>query len=153
MINLERLNQAIAIMERAGNVYMGEFQVGDDVFDTEEELHSCGNSACFAGWLAVSPEFQEAGGCPDYDGSPSLQFKSPSETVAAWLETDNLPVVELLIYGEVGNAKEVSTQFLENHGIAHYRTANEHCIVLEDWEDYTAQDVIKYLNALKDLSY
>lgn len=150
-MNLERLQQAIAIMERAGNVYMDKFQVGDVVYDTEAEVHSCGNSASFSGWVAVSPEFQEVGGFPDYDGSPTLpNFKSSQEAIAEWLETDNILVVELLVCGFVGNV--VCTKFLENHDIAHYRTSNERYIVLENWEDYTAKDVIKYLNALKDLS-
>lgn len=153
-MNLERLNQAIAIMERAGNVYMGEFQLGDDVFDTEEELHSCGNSACFAGWIAVSPEFKAAGGRPDYDGTPSLpNCESSGEAIAEWLKTDNLKAVRLLIYGEAWGADESIMKLLEKHSIPFCHTSNGHCIVLEDWKDYTAQDVIKYLNALKDLSY
>lgn len=153
MINLDRLEQAIAIMERAGNLYMGgEFQTGDVLFGTEEELHACGNSACFAGWIAVSPEFQAAGGCPDYDGSPSSS-ETAGEAVAAWLETDNVKAVNLLIYGEAWGADESFLKVLEKHSIPFCSASDGHCTVLEDWKDYTAQDVIKYLNALKDLVY
>lgn len=154
MINLERLNQAIAIMERAGNVCMEEFQAGDGVLETEEELHSCGTAACFAGWVAVSSEFQKAGGRLGFDGTPALpNCETAGEAVAAWLETDNLKAVELLVYGEAWGADESFLKVLEKHSIPFCHTANGHRTVLEDWEDYTAQDVIKYLNALKDLSY
>lgn len=153
-MNIERLNQAISIMKRAGTIDMTSWQGGDfaECATTEAELHSCGNSACFAGWIAVSPEFQAAGGCPDYDGSPSSS-ETAGEAVAAWLETDNVKAVNLLIYGEAWGADESFLKVLEKHSIPFCSALDGHCIVLEDWKDYTAQDVIKYLNALKDLIY
>lgn len=63
-MRLDRLEQAIAVMQRAGKVDMRawqDFATRQDIRHTEKELHACGNSACFAGWLAVSPEFQAAG--------------------------------------------------------------------------------------------
>lgn len=151
-MNIERLNQAINIMKRAGKVDMTDWQSGE-IVETESEIHSCGTAACFAGWVAVSPEFQEAGGRPDREGAPVLpNCWTSGDVIAAWLETDNLKAVELLIYGEAWGADESFMEVLAKHSIPFCRTPNGHCIVLEDWEDYTAQDVIKYLNALKGLS-
>lgn len=75
MINKENIKKAITVMERvkANEITMERkllnmsfFRQGenDDVFSLKEEdeiLHSCGTTCCFAGWIAVSPEFREQG--------------------------------------------------------------------------------------------
>ena len=47
-MNLERLQQAINLMKRAGKVDMTDWQSGE-IVETESEIHSCGTAACFAG--------------------------------------------------------------------------------------------------------
>ena len=66
-MNCERIQAAIAMMKRAIPRY---FDMTDwqnerpghiiEIAQTESELHTCGNTACFAGHLALSPEFQDA---------------------------------------------------------------------------------------------
>lgn len=151
-MNLERLNQAIAVMKRAGKVFMGDFQTGSvSVVATDEiTLHTCGNSACFAGWLAVSPEFQAAGGVVGFDGSPLYKYSMlGGSSVAEWLETDNTTAIELLVYGEARH-DNFNTDYLDEHGIEYQEIGNHH-YELVGWENYNAQDVIKYLEALKSL--
>ena len=55
----------------------------------EGTLHACGTSACFAGWLAVSPEWQADGGYVGLDGSPRMivdgEEEDDGEAIAHWL--------------------------------------------------------------------
>lgn len=61
-MNLDTLNQAIAIIERTteDKVCMLDWQglpFGNLAVRSELEFHECGNTACFAGHVAISPEF------------------------------------------------------------------------------------------------
>lgn len=47
----------------------GEY--GGNVSD-DELLHGCGSAACFGGWVAVTPAFQERGVKPGYAGNPEI---------------------------------------------------------------------------------
>lgn len=88
-MNKENVRKAIAIMKRAGKVKMEYWQGQEDVriVTTEEEVHTCGNGACFAGWVAVSPEFQADGGGVDDDiGCPVLKGNKGSLAIAEWLD-------------------------------------------------------------------
>lgn len=71
-VRLDRLDQAIAVMERAAVRYMDDpnsFNLGswsnEKMLGADESCYSphCGMSACFGGWLAISPEWRAAGGC------------------------------------------------------------------------------------------
>lgn len=61
-MNRENVLDAIAVMQKAKNLNMQSWQAapnGSQFFDlrrvdTIEELHSCGNTACFVGYLAIS---------------------------------------------------------------------------------------------------
>lgn len=88
----ENVRKAIAIMERArpDNFDMGSWQcragLDDYVARTEKELHACGNTACFAGYVALSPEFHEDGGRINPDGAPFLpRCDAGPSTIAKWL--------------------------------------------------------------------
>ncbi len=72
MCNKKNVQDAINIMERAGKVDMYDWQnIHEGVSaSTEEELHTCGTAACFAGWVAVSPEFKAFGGRVCKVGAP-----------------------------------------------------------------------------------
>lgn len=107
-INTVAVTQAIQIMERVidrgSEVIMANWQTPfledgtqgvaqEDLLCTDEmEMHNCGTAACFAGWVAVSPEWKRIGGSIDPSGGPLLRHKGQelfgSEAIAAWL---NIP--------------------------------------------------------------
>lgn len=153
MINLERLEQAIAVMKRAGKVNMGSWQTGE-VRETEAELHECGTAACFAGWLAVSPEFQAADGGLDTKGAPGMPAFNKHHgggAVAEWLEVEHEEarmLIELLVFEEAYVSEDV-TDFLQSMGIP-YGEANDGSVTyLLGWGSWTAEDVVHYLERLK----
>ena len=94
-MNRTNILAAIAIMERAkdaNSLFMPYWQSSPDskwrkhpAFD-ETELHACGNKACFAGHIAVSPEFHASGGYCTEDGEPLLRGMSPVQSIAVWLD-------------------------------------------------------------------
>jgi len=93
-MNIENVNKAIDVMERVkargDNFDLSTWQGGFDggVIAREEDLHMCGTSACFAGWVAVSPEFQEDGGEVEFSGSPRYSACEGEAAIREWL---NLP--------------------------------------------------------------
>lgn len=157
-MNIERLNQAIAVMRRAGTLDMTNWQ--EETFTecatTEETLHTCGNSACFAGWVAVSPEFQEAGGevHPDY-GFPIFGKLSGASAVCEWLEADEYEwdVIYLLVTGEA-HILNSSIDTLIQHGISvetpDRKDEGRSYACLFNWANFKAPDVIKILEVLRD---
>lgn len=152
MINLERLEQAIAVMKRAGEVNMNFWQRGG-VSETEDDLHSCGNSACFAGWLAVSPEFREAGGgLHRSSGAPLFGAFFGFRAVIAWLEAEDdlsKEVLELLVTGEAV-ISDATEEWLMSKNIPLEPEKHFTLTSLMGWNKYKAQDVIKILEALRD---
>jgi hypothetical protein len=86
-MNREHIQHAIELMkaaEAAGTLDMNIWQddeddtvydlIGKDYAETVEELHACGNTACLAGHIALSPVFQAIGGKVDQrDGSPIVE--------------------------------------------------------------------------------
>lgn len=155
-MNLERLNQAIAIMERAGRVDMTDWQSGE-IVETESEIHSCGTAACFAGWVAVSPEFKAAGGVTHpVSGAPILNIFSGYLAIVDWLEVvdeKQKDTLELLVAGE-GSVLDSSIEWMQAKDLrveaeklepdSEYSYAH-----LVGWSKYKAQDVIKVLEALR----
>lgn len=98
-MNLENLNKAIAVMERVrdrGDAFnlrnwQGRYAKDWSNFDpvrTEEELHTCGTPACFAGWLAVSPEWAASGGTIGTVGEPEINHLDEDDAIAFWLRID-----------------------------------------------------------------
>ena len=159
MINLERLNQAIAIMKRAGVIDMTTWQGGVEVgcATTEAELHSCGNSACFAGWVAIAPEFKKVGGKHlSNSGAPIFDGYTGYYAIAEWLEAEgelHNEVIELLVTGE-GAVLDSTIQWLESKDIQIVTNKQEPgrlytYVHLNGWRNYKADDVIKILEALK----
>lgn len=101
-MNKRNVLKAIAIMKRAKNLEMLAFQSrahGRGFVGTEEELHMCGNTACFAGYIAISKEFKEDGGeCRD--GSPFFNGELEEEAIRQWLDI-SIDLASGLVYGEV----------------------------------------------------
>ena len=92
-MNCERIQAAIAMMkdvthrhfnmtnwQNKGNSYVPR------IAQTESELHACGNTACFAGHLALSPEFQKAGGSVSKIGAPVFNGVRYAEAVAEYFD-------------------------------------------------------------------
>lgn len=160
MINQERLEQAIAIMKRAGAVDMSTWQGGDEggCVATEAELHSCGNSACFAGWVAIAPEFKKVGGKHLSDsGAPIFDGYVGYYAISEWLKAEDelhKEVIELLVTGE-GAALGTTIQWLKSIGVKvearrHEPDSDYSYAHLVGWRKYKAPDVIKILEALRD---
>src|SRR5690606_8145741 len=90
-MNTENINKAIAVMERVKkrcDVFdLSDWQWSNDVCQTEEELHKCGTSACFAGWVGISPEFIKDGGSINANyGYPIIKEHAGVEAMAYWLD-------------------------------------------------------------------
>lgn len=94
-MNLQNVNKAIAIMTRVKergdkfDLTIWQAEAPEGIVDNEAELHTCGTAACFAGWVAVSPEFQADGGEIEIDGSPVLHQVSGAEAIREWLGIPN----------------------------------------------------------------
>lgn len=130
-MNLNNVKKAIAIMERVKErddlLDLCVWQHPKAIQETEEELHECGTSACLAGWIAVSPEFQADGGSVGADGGPILGTYEDHYAVARWLgipnESDSLELCGMF------NARAV-------YGV--------------DEEEVTVDDVLRVLYRLRD---
>ena len=107
-MNRENTEHAIAIMERArGKVQMTDWQTTSE-FDSnpryvtsEAELHQCGNTACFAGWVALSHEFREWGGSSTGGGVPRIVCTDDSgaDAIKRWLDISE-DLAESLVFGD-----------------------------------------------------
>lgn len=65
----------------------------------EETLHKCGTAACFAGWVAVSPEFQKDGGKVGVVGEPEIDRYQYDRAIAAWLDIPHETAAALCFIG------------------------------------------------------
>lgn len=119
-MNVQRIKTAIAIMQRAAardSVYMPCYQSGADGMPdsaqearTEAEFHTCGNKACFAGHVAISPEFQADGGECNASGLPIFNGYSGACAISEWLGIPNR-VADSLVLGDVGYDEESSKYY------------------------------------------
>ena len=90
-MNRERIQSAIAMMKRVTHRYFDMTNWQNEphghiiqIAQTESKLHTCGNTACFAGHLALSPEFQDAGGLVSKIGAPIFNGVRFVEAVAEY---------------------------------------------------------------------
>lgn len=79
-MNKEHVKIAINVMtrvrDRGDELNMTHWQChyGTPMMHTEDDANRCGTACCFAGWLAISSEFEAKGGTvltggrPSYDG-------------------------------------------------------------------------------------
>lgn len=140
-MNIDNINKTIAIMERArerDSVYMPHWQSNnthvlerEEIAKNEEEFHACGNQACLAGHIAISPEWQADGGIIAYGGVPIMKniHHFPSDSLGEWWGV-NANIAESLI-------------------LSGRRT--KHIIYGVPWEDVKAEHVLKALHELRDL--
>lgn len=156
MINSERLEQAIAVMRRAGKVDMRTWQSGQ-VKSSESRIHACGNTACFAGWLAVSPEFINSGGwLSPLSGAPGFNERLGAHAVIEWLEAEGgkAEVLELLISNSA-RISSTTAEWLKSKNIqaevGRQESGGDYTYThLINWSNFKADDVIKILEALRD---
>lgn len=149
-LNVTNLDSAIAIMLRAdahNSVNMVDWQsdsegatfkeIGGGIMcETEEALHACGNKACFAGHLAVAPEFIASGGSCEDGGIPVYKDHLGVRAVAEWL----------------GVPYSVSKDFVHGDCLDVYVDTNAHSysrFYNKLWGDVKASDVLEKLYALK----
>lgn len=154
----ERLNQAIAVMTRAkeaGDVIrMVDFQQSppgqSSLAYSEQELHACGNTACFAGYMALAPEFAAASNehftfCrKKYSAAPTILSNDPggplfadaSDALAAWFETSDKLIDILIFECTAGYTCDMGQSFQPLYG--------------KPWKDIRADDVIKVLTDFRD---
>ena len=92
-MNRERIQSAIAMMKRVTHRYFDMTNWQNELYghikqiaQTESELHTCGNTACFAGHLALSPEFKKAGGSVSKLGGPVFNGVRFVEAVAEYFD-------------------------------------------------------------------
>ena len=92
-MNRERIQDAITMMKDVTHRYFDMINWQNEphghiiqVAQTESELHACGNTACFAGHLALSPEFQKAGGSVGKMGAPVFNGVRYAEAVAEYFD-------------------------------------------------------------------
>ena len=92
-MNRERIQDAITMMKDVTHRHFNmsgwqHEQPGHiiKIAQTEFELHTCGNTACFAGHLALSPEFQDAGGLVSKTGAPMFNGVRYAEAVAEYFD-------------------------------------------------------------------
>ena len=92
-MNCERIQDAITMMNDVTHRHfdMANWQNEPhghiiQIAQTESELHACGNTACFAGHLALSPEFQDAGGSVSKIGAPMFNGVRYAEAVAEYFD-------------------------------------------------------------------
>lgn len=91
-MNEQNVKAAIAVMERVRDrgdkLDMTEWQNVDDsghFFENEADVRQCGTACCFAGWLAVSPEFQSQGGETINSGCPRYERTNGTTAIAKFL--------------------------------------------------------------------
>lgn len=100
---------------------------------TEAELHTCGNTACFAGHLAVSPEWLETKGfhssetgCPIYDGND--EYMVAEDAISEWLGIDSV----------------LACEFIRSNGMGD----DYHMLYKTQWRNVKAEHVIRELTLL-----
>lgn len=91
-MNRERVEYCIELMENVdrNNFCMINFQYKgplDKVARNITDLHTCGNSACFAGYVALSERFQREGGkvANNPIGAPIFKYGIGSRAIALYL--------------------------------------------------------------------
>lgn len=104
-MNRENIQATIDILQRAQNFCVTSFQ-GDGylLVKTEEELHACGNTACIAGYVALSSAWRNFGGTVDsIGGSPFIETPTAdlygSDAMAHFWGIDNGTAASI-VYGD-----------------------------------------------------
>lgn len=147
------IDTAIYIMRRAdawNSLSMSSFQNGQDKYVKKEcTLHKCGNTACFAGHVAVSPEFIAFGGKSD-EGNPFI----PENEEEGFFDAELTEEDAILTWLDLYEYSHETTIFVNSmiFGDLNYNGA----FAFSDfynmtWEDVKSEHVIKKLKKLKKI--
>lgn len=170
-MNIERLNQAIAVMERTTDekVDMSFWQIIDPdasirlPASTESSFHACGNKACFAGHIAISPEWRSSSVIGeeytrDEDGAPMIAYwqggrrpareRTGSVAIATWLNTQQL-TADLLCYKTSPAVQSFTSEWFD---LGHRDRVEKtiHPVYGAVWHEVTRTMVINALIRLRD---
>ena len=159
-MNIENLSKAIAVMTRAGAIDMDSWQSNVGVATsgklkkTEKEIHTCGTTACFAGWIGVSPEWAADGGTITRSGEPFLDNGDMSLeadaklSLAFWLD---LPptFMEMLMFSEDGSIYKYDPSLHESYDDA----PTVYSVYNVPFKTITSVDIVNTLVRLRDLGF
>ena len=140
-MNIENIDKAIAIMQRAGRIDMDNWQSSLYVASAkcEKVMHSCGTAACFAGWVGVSPEWKDFGGDITRQGEPFLiiddEMLDGNASLAKWLGL-HIDLMDMLIYEYGGSVYCPSGEIM-------------YTIYGVEFANLTASNIIHTLNQIK----
>lgn len=108
-MNRTNIQATIDILKQAQKFDIQTFQSGEGGAKTVEELHACGNAACIAGYVGLSPHFQAVGGVLAYSDEPMFDDLTSAElragdgdaTVASMVRYWGLPCedVQAIVFG------------------------------------------------------
>lgn len=121
-MNVDNIKYAIEVMKKAENLFMGDFQCAPDKCEddrnydinefreaeTIDQLHTCGNRACFIGYLCLTDVWKQFfGGMGkvlkfDTDGSilyADIEDIYTSNALSEFLDIDR-ELADALIYGD-----------------------------------------------------
>jgi hypothetical protein len=78
--------------------------------DTIEDLHACGNTACFSGYMAISGlpglSRDDYSASMIYEGTPNQDCADAEEHMAAYLDV-SLETARQLIYGRIETCEDL----------------------------------------------
>lgn len=154
-MNIDRMKQAIALMEDAKQLCMVTWQTSPDadkhrVDPTIEALHSCDNEACFGGYLALSKEFREAGGtqCRS-SGAPMFDGHTGAVAVAKYLDIPT-PISYMLVLGKASPPRKDEGLLEELCHVSERRTSGQaiYKAYPVQFDEVQPQHVIDFLNKI-----
>lgn len=146
-MNIDKIKATIAIMERAkphDAIRMASWQEGHiygcPVEVSESSLHACGNKACLAGYVAVSPEWQMDGGTMHSTGEPYIASMPVEKWDAGpalaqwWGVSETVGELLVLPYTDTGLGD-----------------GENHVVYGKHWMDVRVDDVLRVLNELLEI--
>lgn len=102
-MNKTNMQHAINIMKRAEankrRLDMIAWQQTTQL-PVKKEKHICNTPCCFAGFIAISPEFQAAGGDVGESGQPLFKGEDENEAIATWLNITDCHAEALCYMGD-----------------------------------------------------
>lgn len=112
-----------------GLIDMGSWQ-SNGLYETVEEHHACGNTACIAGHMAMLPAFQKDEGWVGANGRPEIDGVRGSAAASVWLGLP-LELCQELFGGFKGGLRK-----------------HAELLVGERWELWNSYHAVKLLNLI-----
>lgn len=96
-----------------------------------KQLHECGNTACFAGYIAISKRFKKEGGVISGAGCPYFKDGIGHGAIGEFLNISNI-LSERLVHGDFCDSTDIKYSKFYN----------------KPWEEVTPEDVIEKLELI-----